>query len=304
MKMDRLDFLITNGYMSLGPIIEPELTQEIISKVQASRRFSQDIFLTEAEYIANPQHKGVNPKPGHNYTEKCTLELAKVEANTILRDYLSNLLGSNYTIMDKKFVVGMPESSIPPWTLKAIKGNRVNNLGAFIRPSYRDITYFSGIDLHQDIIDWKDLEANFITLYIYLEDVGENDAPLYILPGTHQYGATVFPHDLEILDRKKGLIQYNATKEKSLTREYVKLLGPAGSVNLWHACLLHGTQPTKEDQFRMSLRYLIKKDPKSESCGLEKVNQSVNGPLSLTRLRADLDDTGVAVIKGNDINNV
>ena len=33
------------------------------------------------------------------------------------------------------------------------KDSHTVNLGEFIKPKYRDITYFRGIDFHQDIIE-------------------------------------------------------------------------------------------------------------------------------------------------------
>ena len=38
--------------------------------------------------------------------------------------------------------------------LKKIDGVNVANLGPYIKQKYRDITYFRGIDFHQDIIDY------------------------------------------------------------------------------------------------------------------------------------------------------
>ena len=64
-------------------------------------------------------------------------------------------VGEGYEILNKKIVCGVPESSVPPWLRARILGNPVNNLGAYVRPEYRDITYFYGIDFHQDLIDYK-----------------------------------------------------------------------------------------------------------------------------------------------------
>ena len=128
----------------------------------------------------------------------------------------------------------------------------VANLGAFIKPEYRDITYFHGIDYHQDIIDYKDRLTDFITLYVYLDDVTENDAPLFLLPESHKAGATTFPHDLVKVNDK---YIYNQNQELN----EIVLTGPAGTTYFWHSTTLHGTQPTKTSSPRISLRYLISK---------------------------------------------
>ena len=65
----------------------------------------------------------------------------------------------------------MPATAVPDWLKARILGNPVNNLGAYVRPQYRDVTYFYGIDFHQDLIDYKAREADFLTLYVYLHPV-------------------------------------------------------------------------------------------------------------------------------------
>ncbi len=73
----------------------------------------------------------------------------------------------------------------------------IANLGTYIKPEYRDITYFHGIDFHQDIIDWSNYLSNFITLYIYLSDTDKNSSPLFVTPKSHILGDTVFPHNIK-----------------------------------------------------------------------------------------------------------
>src|SRR5579863_7032960 len=46
---------------------------------------------------------------------------------------LANLLGDNYVVLDKKLVCGVPETWLPDWLIRRIKGNPVNNLGPYVR---------------------------------------------------------------------------------------------------------------------------------------------------------------------------
>ena len=39
-------------------------------------------------------------------------------------------------------------------------------------------------------------------MYIYFSDVSEIDAPIYILPTSHVYGAQKFPHEIDYKDNK------------------------------------------------------------------------------------------------------
>ena len=75
---------------------------------------------------------------------------------------MKKILGQNFRILNHKLVMGVPESYLPEWIKLLIKNNTSNNLGKYIKPKYRDITYFKGLDFHQDIIDYPYRTADFI----------------------------------------------------------------------------------------------------------------------------------------------
>jgi hypothetical protein len=202
-------------------------------------------------------------------------------------------------MLNRKIVCGVPASAVPAWLKRRITNNPVNNLGAYVRPAYRDVTYFYGIDFHQDLIDYKDRDADFITLYIYLHDVGAHDAPLFLLEDSHRLGGTLFPHDLK--KTPAGWL-YGDRLGQTLRTQQKMLTGAAGFAGMWHACTLHGTQPDAADNERLSLRYLFAKAPGARSAGIDRVNANLTGPLRLTDTRRDLDAAGAAVIKANAVN--
>jgi hypothetical protein len=208
------------------------------------------------------------------------------------------LLGEGYETLNKKVVCGVPAKSVPAWLKARITDNPVNNLGAYVRPEYRDITYFYGIDFHQDLIDFKGRDADFVTLYVYLHPVGAHDAPLYLLEGSHRLGATVFPHDLA---RDGEGWRYRDRRGGEVATRQIMLVGGSGFAAVWHACTLHGTQPDAADNERLSLRYLFAKRP-GVRAGLDAVNANLRGPIRLGDTRADLDEHGAARIKANTVN--
>ena len=85
-----------------------------------------------------------------------------------------------------------------------------------------------------------------------------------------------------------------------VTRQRI-LTGGAGFAAMWHACTLHGTQPDAADHERISLRYLIAKRHRGPT-GLDAVNATLKGPLSLAATRADLAADGSAAVKRNTVN--
>ena len=54
-----------------------------------------------------------------------------------------------------------------------------------------------GIDFHQDIIDWPTRSPDFITAYIYLNDIDKDSAPIFVVPKSHLLGASTSPHKLK-----------------------------------------------------------------------------------------------------------
>ncbi len=295
-----LDHFRDHGYADLGRIVDPEACAALLAEIRRRRQFDADMFLTERAFLADPQLKGVNPRPGRNMLEGLQDYLGCVERHEPLDRVLTGLLGPGYAILNKKLVCGVPERWIPDWLVRRIKGNPVNNLGAYVRPEYRDVTYFYGIDFHQDIIDWTGREADFITLYVYLHGVGPSEAPLHLLADSHRLGATRFPHSLE---QSNGTAwRYGGDDDETMECRQTMLVGGAGFAALWHPFTLHGTQPHAGDGERISLRYLIAKGEGAAPAFIDTVNAEIGGARSMDRTRVDLDKDGAPVVRGNAIN--
>lgn len=295
---------IRDGVHRFRAPLDAAAAADLLADIRATRDFGANLFLTEAEFDADPQYKGVNPMPGRNLLERFEAKLGFVEQAPQITAGVTALLGPDYEILNKKVVCGVPQTSVPEWLRQRILGNPVNNLGAYVKPQYRDVTYFYGIDFHQDLIDYKDREADFLTLYVYLHPVTMADAPLYVLEGSHKLGGSMFPHDLTRLHGKPGAdvdwLYRNPPYGEAAVRQRV-LTGETGFAAIWHACTLHGTQPDAADHERISLRYLLARRHPGP-VGLDEINARLEGPLSLADTRNDLNAVGAAVIKANTVN--
>ena len=290
---------ISGGYHPFGEVVDPEAAAALLGDVRRTRKFDESLFLTEAEFDADPQYKGVNPKPGRNLLERFEPRMGLVEAQPHITHAMEAMLGPGYEILDKKLVCGVPATAVPAWLKERIHGAPVNNLGAYVRPEYRDITYFYGIDFHQDLIDHPAREADFVTLYVYLHDVEREDAPLFLLENSHQFGGTIFPHKLK--REWEGYWSYSDGRGQECRARQVMLTGKAGFAAMWHACTLHGTQPDASDRERISLRYLLAKR-EGVTAGIDRVNAQIQGPLSLDATRIDLAGDGSVQIRANSVN--
>ncbi|MDB5496018.1 MAG: hypothetical protein JWP28_49 [Phenylobacterium sp.] len=293
------DFIRDGAHLFAEPV-DATACADLLARIRATRDFGSSLFLSEAEFDADPQYTGVNPRPGRNLLERLEDGLGFVEQAPQLVEGITALLGPDYEILNKKVVCGVPAGSVPEWLKKRILGNPVNNLGAYVRPQHRDVTYFYGIDFHQDLIDYKQREADFLTLYIYLHPVTRADAPLYLLEGSHKLGGSVFPHNLSRIGDSDWLYR-NAEHGEVVARQRI-LTGGTGFAAVWHACTLHGTQPDAADHERISLRYLVARRHDGPT-GLDAVNAKLQGPLSLSDTRADLAADGSAAIRRNTVNH-
>lgn len=283
--MDLTPTLSEHGYAEFPDLFRPEPARALFDAAMATRRFDRSLFLSEQEWEDSPKsHRHVNPGPGFNALEKLPPELMDfIDKSDAFHALMAPLLGEDFRIISKRLICRLPWSSVPPWFYARRYGKANNALGAFVHPPHRDISYYLDVDMHQDIHDYLRFPADnrtpdYVTFYVYLDEVSAADAPIQLLGGSHRFGATHFQHPLKHLPSGEWLYEDNG---RSMQCPLVTLTGPAGYAAMWHACTLHGTPPVHEGHFRLSLRYLVARGSASH-CGLDEVNKDVDGPLFLS----------------------
>lgn len=296
--------LVVDGIAELGEILDAHAATALRDQALRARSFGPEMFLSEAEYRRNPEHFGVNPRPGRNLLERLESEARFVTEDPYLGQVLQWVLGKEYRLHNRKLVCGVPDAWIPDWLRLEMSRASIHNLGAYVRPELRDVTYFHGIDYHQDLVDWPSWPPekrwhDIVTLYVYLHPVGAADAPLHVLPGSHTLGASTFPHRLE----RAGGARFEYTHDDGRRRMLPELclLGGAGYVALWNGYLLHGTRSVEAENMRLSLRYVLGRSQRDEPAMLDGVLAAVDGPRWLCEARVDLDARGVAIGKHDAI---
>jgi ectoine hydroxylase len=98
---------------------------------------------------------------------------------------------------------------------------------------------------HQDYGTWKrddDMPtARAMNVAIFLDEVGEFNGPLMFIPGSHKLGVLEAGHDTSTTSYPLWVID-NSTIEKLVKRGgMVAPKGPAGSMILFHSCLVHAS---------------------------------------------------------------
>ena len=196
------------------------------------------------------------------------MQISKFFENEVITNSFKRICGERYRILDYKFVLGVPTSYMPEWVRVELGGKAQANLGKYIKPDKRLMTYFNGIDFHQDIIDFPSRNPDFATFYYYLTDVSFKESPLVVLKDSHKFGPMVFPHEIEIKNNKIFL-------NDEIFEEEI-LIGKPGDLFSWHPYILHGTYPTHDGKPRVSLRILVERNADLVTkCELSDVNKSL-----------------------------
>ncbi len=103
---------------------------------------------------------------------------------------------------------------------------------------------------HQDYGTWLNddamPEARAMNIAIFLDDVSEFNGPLMFIPGSHKKGVVDAKHDLTTTSYPlwtvdHALIAEMVEKAGGKQGGIVSPLGPAGSMILFHGCLLHAS---------------------------------------------------------------
>jgi hypothetical protein len=98
--------MIEDGFYSFGEALDVDGADALLAKIRNARAFGPNLFLSEAEFDANPVRKGTNPKPGRNLCEKFEGDFDLVEKSPAITSAPTEMLGPDYTIFEANHIVG------------------------------------------------------------------------------------------------------------------------------------------------------------------------------------------------------
>jgi ectoine hydroxylase len=115
---------------------------------------------------------------------------------------------------------------------------------------------------HQDYGTWKNDDqmptARAMNVAIFLDDVNEFNGPLMFIPGSHQRGVIDAAHDLATTSYPlwtidHALISQLVARAGGKQGGIVSPQGPAGSMILFHSCLVHASSSNLSPWNRVSV---------------------------------------------------
>jgi ectoine hydroxylase len=110
---------------------------------------------------------------------------------------------------------------------------------------------------HQDYGTWKNDDlmpaARAMNVAIFLDEVNEFNGPLMFIPGSHKLGVLDAEHDVTTTSYPLWTINQDTIRKLVARGGIVAPKGPAGSMILFHACLVHASTANLSPWNRVSV---------------------------------------------------
>jgi ectoine hydroxylase len=110
---------------------------------------------------------------------------------------------------------------------------------------------------HQDYGTWRNddqmPEPRAMNVAIFLDEVNEFNGPLMFIPGSHKLGVLDAEHDLSTTSYPLWVISNDVIKKLVDRGGIVAPKGPAGSMILFHGCLVHASTSNLSPWNRVSV---------------------------------------------------
>ncbi|MDA0224972.1 MAG: phytanoyl-CoA dioxygenase family protein [Proteobacteria bacterium] len=110
---------------------------------------------------------------------------------------------------------------------------------------------------HQDYGTWKNddwmPEARAMNVAIFLDEVNEFNGPLMFIPGSHKTGVIDAAHDTSTTSYPLWTIDHETINKLVARGGIVAPKGPAGSMIMFHSCLVHASTSNLSPWNRVSV---------------------------------------------------
>ena len=210
------EFYFENGYIVLEKIIPQEwidrlrvATDEIVERSRSITKSDQVFDLEPGHSADNPRLRRLTSPPDHHPT------YWDYASQSILSDIAGDLVGPDVKFHHSKL------------NFKWAKGGEE-------------------VKLHQDISFFPHTNYSPLTIGTYIYDVGDDQGPLAVIPGSHKEKIYNQYNDR---DQWVGFID-NKEIDQSELDKMVYLTGPAGSVTIHNCRTVHGSKKNLSDTGR------------------------------------------------------
>lgn len=291
-----LNFPLT-GFAKLGLIKEKKKIESLRHYINSKRVLNKSIFYSsQKEFLRKGRWEKYAPGKNHNFLEN--IDISFIEQNKTFVSAATLLLGRDYKILKKSIIRSVSSKYLPNWLKKYIKDIGRPNLNPFIKDQFQDVQHFYCTDYHQDKTRAK---SNFITFYLYLDNVNREYSALRILAGSHVAGMTPYPHNLRRSYNDKKTWYYTDLLGKTLSCQEFDITGGPGTLSCFHGLTLHGTPVNSSNDPRISIRFLLAPKSLKKKNLFQLANKHIKGPKSISLHRSDVDKNGIYLQTGSSL---
>ncbi|MCH9675116.1 MAG: phytanoyl-CoA dioxygenase family protein [Gammaproteobacteria bacterium] len=207
------EFYFDNGYLLVPEVISPPQVETLLQATDEWVEKSKAIEKSDAIFDLEPGHSASHPRLRRLSSpvvhDRRYWEYAK---NSIVADIVADLVGPDVKFHHSKL------------NFKWAQGGEE-------------------VKWHQDIQYWPHTNYSPLTVGVYLHDVGPDQGPLAVIPGSHE-GPLYDQYNEK--DQWVGCIS-EADLPRVGLEHATYLMGKAGSVTIHNCRLVHGSKPNKSD---------------------------------------------------------
>lgn len=218
---NQVQFYRDNGYLMLESQIPETEIDKCIAEIEKFREEASHLSASNDRLDLEDSHTPDNPR------------LRRIKLPHTISDVFAKLMRSDHVLAPVRDLLG--------------KDLRLHTS----KLNMKSAEYGAAVEWHQDWAFYPHTNDDVLAVGIVLNDVGPDNGPLMVFPGTHK--GEVFDH------HSNGVFAGAMDLEKSGLdlNDAVKLTGPRGSMSIHHARTVHGSDLNRSNRDRMLLLYEI-----------------------------------------------
>ena len=214
-------FYRDNGFLMLESQIPEAEVDECIAEIERFREEASHLSASNERLDLEDTHTMANPR------------LRRIKLPHTISDVFARLMRSDHVLAPVRDLLG--------------KDLRLHTS----KLNMKSAEYGAAVEWHQDWAFYPHTNDDVLAVGIVLNDVGPDNGPLMVFPGTHKG---------EVFDHHSGGVFAGAMDLDASgldLEDAVKLTGPRGSMSIHHARTVHGSDLNRSDRDRMLLLYEI-----------------------------------------------
>jgi phytanoyl-CoA hydroxylase len=227
---DQLDRFRRDGYLVYGPLLDPEMVDEIGERIDA----------LAAGAVPGGKSAEIRLEPGAETLEgvaerdKAWQLLNVAKADEVIRN-----------VTELPELVGLVRQLLQTSDASFLQDQ------VLMKPAFHG----SKVSWHQDSGYWKDIEPRIdppaiVTCWVAIDNVTEDNGCVRMVPGSHKYG---------VLEHRRGGDNFLHVQGVDLDAAQPVVL-PPGGVSFHHSCTVHGSAPNRSPKRRRGLALTYARD--------------------------------------------